>query len=257
MTSPKSMPLPLVGLPSDSTRIGAHPFQAVGEKYVRAISEVAGLAALMIPSILPLSQLPSLLDRLDGLLLTGARSNIEPHHYSDEPTYAGNLHDPSRDATTLNLIPLAIERRLPVLAVCRGLQEVNVALGGTLHQKVHEVPGFLDHREREGDTLDQQYGPSHAVELLRDGWLAEISGSTSQRVNSLHGQGIRTLAPGAVIEAVAPDGLIEAFRLDSAGTFLLAVQWHPEWRTAENPFYVGIFKRFAEACRARSATRIG
>jgi len=255
MTSPSPTPLALVGLPSDSTRIGAHPFQAVGEKYVRAATETAGLAAVVIPSVLPLAQLPALLDRLDGLLLTGARSNIEPHHYSDEPSYPGNLHDPSRDATSLNLIPLAIERRLPVLAICRGLQEVNVALGGTLHQKVHEVPGHMDHREQEGDPLEVQYGPAHSVELVSGGLLAGIAGGGSAMVNSLHGQGIRTLAAGAAIEAIAPDGLIEAFRLARDDMFLLAVQWHPEWRAGENPFYRGIFERFAQACRKHAAAR--
>jgi len=256
MNSPLPAPVPLVGLPSDATRIGAHPFQAVGEKYLRAVTEVAGLCALMIPSTLPLAQLPGLLDRLDGLLLTGARSNIEPHHYGTEASYAGNLHDAQRDATTLNLVPLAIERRLPVLAVCRGLQEVNVALGGSLHQKVQEVPGFSDHREREGDPLDVQYGPAHAVELMPGGLLAGIAGANSTMVNSLHGQGIRALAPGVVIEALAPDGLIEAFRLDDEDSFLLAVQWHPEWRAAENSFYAGIFQRFGDACRARAALRV-
>jgi putative glutamine amidotransferase len=257
MTPPALMPLPLVGLPSDSTRIGAHPFQAVGEKYVRAITEVAGMLAVAIPSVVPQEQLPALLDRLDGLLLTGARSNIEPHHYSNEASYPGNLHDPSRDATTLNLIPLAIERRLPVLAVCRGLQEVNVALGGTLYQKVQDVPGFSDHREREGDPLEVQYGPAHAIELAVDGILAQIAGGRHVMVNSLHGQGIRTLAPETVVEALAEDGLIEAFRLGGDDCFLLAVQWHPEWRAAENPFYTGIFKRFAAACRDHAALRHG
>lgn len=254
MTPPSSPPLPLIGLPSDGTRIGEHPFQAVGEKYIRAATESAGLATVMIPSILPLEHLPAVLDRLDGLLLTGARSNIEPHHYSEEPSYPGNLHDPHRDTTTLNLIPLAIERRLPVLAICRGLQEVNVALGGTLHQKVHEVPGHLDHRECPDDPLEVQYGPAHALELISGGLLAAINGGSSVMVNSVHGQGIRTLAAGAAIEAIAPDGLIEAFRLASDEMFLLAVQWHPEWRAEENPFYRGIFQRFGEACR-RHAVR--
>ncbi len=257
MPSPPSPPLPLVGLPSDSTRIGAHPFQAVGEKYVRAITEVSGALAVAIPSMLPPEQLPDLLDRLDGLLLTGARSNIEPHHYGNEPSYPGNTHDATRDATTLTLVPLAIERRLPLLAVCRGLQEVNVALGGSLHQKVQEVPGHADHRERADDPLDVQYGPAHAVELTAGGWLAGIAGGTSAMVNSLHGQGIRVLAPGTVVEARAPDGLIEAFRLDRDDTFLLAVQWHPEWRAAQTPFYAGIFRRFGEVCRARAAQRAG
>lgn len=242
-------PLPLIGLPSDSTRVGAHPFQAVGEKYLRAITETAGLPAIMIPSIIPSDQLDAVLDRLDGLLLTGSRSNIEPHHYSDEPSYPGNVHDPARDATTLSLVHRAIARGMPLLAVCRGMQEVNVALGGRLHQRVQDVPGLADHREREGDPLEVQYGPAHAVALTPGGILARLAGDNRAMVNSLHGQGVAHLAPGLVVEAFAPDGLIEAFRLADDTRFLLAVQWHPEWRASETLFYRATFETFADACR--------
>ena len=247
--------LPLIGLPSDSTRVGAHPFQAVGEKYLRAITETAGLPAIMIPSIIPSAQLDAVLDRLDGLLLTGARSNIEPHHYSDEPSYPGNVHDPARDATTLNLVHRAVERGMPLLAVCRGMQEVNVALGGRLHQRVQDVPGMADHREREGDPLEVQYGPAHAVALTPGGILARLADDSSAMVNSLHGQGMAELAPGLTVEARAPDGLIEAFRLADDTRFLLAVQWHPEWRAGETPFYRAIFECFGAACRRFSQAK--
>lgn len=243
---------PLVGLPTDSKPIGLHRYQAAGEKYVRALVDGSGVVPLMIPSMTPPLPLQDVLSQLDGLFLTGSYSNIEPHHYSG-PAHADLLHDPHRDATSLSLVPLAIAMRLPVLAVCRGLQEVNVALGGTLHQKVHEVAGFDDHREDLADPLDVQYGPKHPVHL--QGSLARIAGAGSAMVNSLHGQGIDRLAPGLVAEAVAPDGLVEGVRLDSPDTFLLAVQWHPEWKVRENPFYLGIFEAFAAACRARAATR--
>ena len=244
---------PLVGLPSDSKPIGHHRYQAVGEKYVRAIVEGAGAIPVMIPSMSPPLPLRELLQRLDGLFLTGSYSNIEPHHYSGPESYPGNLHDPARDATSLPLVSLAIEMRLPVLAVCRGMQEVNVALGGTLHQKVHDVDGLHDHREDEAADLDVQYGPGHPVALR--GSLARIAGSDTALVNSLHGQGVEKLGRGLVVEATAPDGLVEAVRLDSDDTFLLAVQWHPEWKVTQNPFYLGIFQEFAAACRARAALR--
>ena len=244
---------PLVGVPSDSKPIGLHRYQAVGEKYVRAIVEGAGAIPLLIPSMSPPLPLRELLGQLDGLFLTGSYSNIEPHHYSDAPSYPGNLHDPARDATSLAIVSLAIELRLPVLAVCRGLQEVNVALGGTLHQKVQEVAGLHDHREDLTAPLDQQYGPGHQVNL--SGSLARIAGAPTATVNSLHGQGIDRLGRGLLVEASAPDGLVEGVRLDSDETFLLAVQWHPEWKVTENPFYLGIFQEFAAACRARSAQR--
>ena len=252
---------PLVGLPSDRKQFGHHPFQAVGDKYLRAVVDGAGCLPLVIPSLTPPLDLRALLSNLDGLLLTGAHSNIEPHHYSDEPSYPGNLHDPARDATTLGIVPLAIGMRVPVLALCRGCQEVNVALGGTLYQKVHEEAGFADHRENPDDPLDLQYAPSHPIDLAPGGLLERIAGGPEARVNSLHGQGLRTLGRGLVVEATARDGLVEAVRLDDRGLFeepgpfLLAVQWHPEWRVGENPFYLGIFQAFAAACRERAKQR--
>ena len=246
--------LPRVGLPTDRKQIGPHPFLAVGEKYVRAVVEGAGGLPLLLPTLQPALSPEALLESIDGLLLTGAVSNIEPRHYTDDPSYEGNLHDPVRDATTLALVPLAIAKGIPVLAICRGFQEVNVALGGTLYQKVHEQPGFLDHRENPDDPLEKQYAPVHAVTFNPGGILAAIAASPSAQVNSLHGQGVAKLGRGLKVEAVAPDGLIEAFRHEGAG-FMLGVQWHPEWRVTENPFYLGIFKAFGDACRTRAAQR--
>ena len=245
---------PLVGLPTDRKQIGPHPFLAVGEKYVWAVVEGAAALPVLLPGLQPALPAAKLLEGLDGLLLTGSVSNIEPHHYSDEPSYEGNLHDPARDANTLALVPLALEMGLPVLAICRGFQEVNVALGGTLYQKVHEQPGFLDHRENLGDPLDKQYAPAHAVTFNPGGILAKVAGTPSAQVNSLHGQGVARLGRGLKVEAVAPDGLVEAFRHEGPA-FMLGVQWHPEWRVTENPFYLGIFKAFGDACRARAAQR--
>jgi putative glutamine amidotransferase len=244
---------PLVGLPADSKPIGLHRYQAVGEKYIRAVVEGAQALPLLIPSLEPTLDLEAMLSQLDGLLLTGAYSNIEPHHYDGGPSYEGNLHDPARDATSLSLVPLAIRMRVPVLAVCRGLQEVNVALGGTLHQKVQEVPGLDDHREDLESPLDEQYAPVHPVSL--SGSLARIAGGDTAMVNSLHGQGIDRVGRGLRVEAQAPDGLVEAVRLEDESAFLLAVQWHPEWKVADNPFYLGIFREFGAACRARAAHR--
>ena len=247
-------PLPRVGLPTDHKQIGAHPFLAVGEKYVRAVVDGAGCLPLLVPTLDPVLPLREVLAGLDGLLLTGAVSNIEPHHYSDESSYEGNLLDPRRDATNLPLIPLAIEMGVPVLAICRGFQEVNVAFGGTLYQKVHEQPGFMDHRENKDDPLDVQYGPAHDIALVPGGVLAGLAGDTRATVNSLHGQGVRRLGEGLVVEAQAPDGLVEAFRHDGQA-FMLAVQWHPEWKVRENAFYLATFRAFGDACRARAARR--
>lgn len=247
---------PLIGVPCDRKIIGPHPFQAVGEKYVRALVDAGVGTPLLIPVLDPPLPLEPLLAHLDGILLTGSHSNIEPHHYSDEPSYEGNFHDPQRDATTLSLIHVAVRMRIPLLAVCRGFQEVNVAFGGTLLQKVHETVGHHDHREDTSQPLDVQYGPAHALTLTPGGMLAKIAGSSSVMVNSLHGQGIRKLGRDLLVEGTAPDGLIEAVRLDTPDTWLLAVQWHPEWRVAENPFYLGIFQQFALAARRRAHARI-
>lgn len=244
-----------VGIPADTKTIGPQPYQAVGEKYIRAILDGASAQPLLIPSMHRGLDLDALLDHLDGLLLPGSPSNIEPHHYSDEESYEGNLHDPARDLTTLNLIPKAIAKGIPVLAVCRGFQEVIVAMGGSLHQKVHEVPGMMDHREDASLPLDVQYAPAHELALLKGGWLEKFAGASTVMVNSLHGQGLKTIGNNLIAEATAPDGLIEAVRLASDQTFLLAMQWHPEWKVLENPFYHNIFKAFGQACKARAEKR--
>ncbi len=247
---------PLIGIPCDRKIIGPHPFQAVGEKYVRAVVDAGVGTPLLIPSLAPPLILEALLAHLDGILLTGSVSNIEPHHYSDEPSADPSRHDPQRDATTLSLVEVAVRMRIPLLAVCRGFQEVNVAFGGTLLQKVHDTAGLHDHREDLGAPLDVQYGPAHALQLTPGGLLAGIAGTDEVRVNSLHGQGVRTLGRDLIVEATAPDGLIEAVRLESPDTWLLAVQWHPEWRVTQNPFYLGIFQHFAAAARRRAHLRV-
>ncbi|PPU88435.1 gamma-glutamyl-gamma-aminobutyrate hydrolase [Xanthomonas populi] len=246
--------VPLVGLPTDRIQQGPHPFLAAGEKYIRAVEAVVGAMPVLLPSLQPTLDAGVWLDRLDGVLLTGAVSNVEPHHDSDEPSWEGNLHDPARDATSFGLIPQALARGLPVLAICRGLHEVNVALGGWLYQRVHEVPGLADHREDRAAALDTQYGPAHLLQLQPGGCLASMSETAQVWVNSLHGQGIATLADGLVVEVTAPDGLIEAFRGAGPG-FLLAVQWHPQWRVTQHPFYRAIFQAFGEACRQYAAQR--
>lgn len=246
---------PLVIVPADRKMMGNHAYHSAGEKYLSALSLGAGVIPLILPSLSPPLPLSEILENADGLFLTGSYSNIEPHHYSNEPSYEGNLHDPHRDENSLPIIQLAIDMQIPVLAVCRGFQEVNVALGGSLHQKVHEVPGLNDHREDLDDSLDEQYADSHPVSLSEGKLLAKLAGKSDVMVNSLHGQGINTLADGLVVEATAPDGLIEAVSLRLAHPFFLAVQWHPEWKVGENPFYMSIFQAFGRACVARAKHR--
>lgn len=209
----------------------------------------------MLPVLADELDIDEILARVDGVLFTGSPSDIEPHHYDGTPSAPGTLHDPHRDALTLPLAQQALRDGIPVLAICRGFQELNVIMGGSLHQKVHELEGYHRHKENPGDTLDDQYGPSHPVDLVEGGLLHGLAAEPRVMVNSLHGQGVARLAEGVTVEAIADDGLIEAFRVDEASGFNLAVQWHPEWRVTENDFSMAIFKAFGDACRARAAER--
>jgi len=243
---------PLIGIPADRRMVGHHPFHMVGEKYARAVIDAAGAAPLLIPSLAEELGFEELIERLDGLLFTGSPSNVEPHHYDGPPSAPGTLHDPARDATTLPLIRHAVDAGLPVFGICRGFQEMNVAFGGTLHQKLHEVPGLLDHRDDERQPLEVQYGPAHEVTLEPGGLLRSLADGERIRVNSLHSQGIERLGPPLAVEARAPDGVIEAFRVRAATTFALAVQWHPEWKVMANPFSRALFAAFGKAAAERS-----
>ena len=246
---------PIVGVPSDRREYGPHPFHMVGEKYLLALIQAADVLPLMTPVLADDVEADDLLAQFDGIFLTGSYSDLEPHHYEGGPSAEGTLHDPYRDAVTLPLARRALDEGVPLLAVCRGCQELNVVLGGTLHQKVHEVPGYHDHRENKDEPLDVQYGPSHPVGLPENGLLRKLMGSDTAMVNSLHGQGIAKLADGVSVEAIADDGLVEAFRVDDVPGFALAVQWHPEWKATENEFSKVIFKAFGDACRERVAQR--
>lgn len=246
---------PLIGIPADRRVVGLHPFHMVGEKYARAVLDAADALPLIIPSLAEELRLDDLLGRLDGILFTGSPSNVEPHHYAGSPSAPGTLHDPARDATTLPLIRKAVQAGIPVLGICRGFQEMNVAFGGTLHQKVHEVPGYSDHRDDESQPLEVQYGPAHDVVLEPGGILRGLASTDRLRVNSLHSQGIARLGPGLVVEARAPDGLIEAFRVANAPRFAVAVQWHPEWQAISNPFSKALFAAFGSASRERAQSK--
>ena len=169
----------------------------------------------------------------------------------------GTAHDPARDATTLPLIRHSIDRGVPLFAICRGLQEVNVALGGSLHQLVHEVEGRRDHRSPKSPDTDVNYAPAHDVDIIEGGLLHHLLGERRVTVNSLHAQGVDRLAPRARLEATADDGQVEAFSVPDAPAFALALQWHPEHRALENPVSMKLFDAFAAACRSRAAARLG
>jgi putative glutamine amidotransferase len=243
---------PLIGIPADRRLLGPQAYHLAAEKYVTAALDAAGAIPVIVPAIGQELQYEGLFDSLHGLLFMGSPSNVEPHHYAGEPSEAGTLHDPHRDETTLPLIPRAVAEGVPVLGICRGFQEINVAFGGTLWQKLHEVPGFLDHREAKDQPIERQYAPVHEVTLAPGGLLQRLAGGADRlQVNSLHGQGVRELGSGLSIEARASDGVIEAFRVTAARRFALAVQWHPEWRVMDNAFSMALFAAFGAACRER------
>jgi putative glutamine amidotransferase len=252
--------LPIVGIVCDRKKLGDHAFHMVGEKYIDAVREGSGALPFLIPALTPPLDPHALLANVDGLLFTGSTSNVAPHRYSGPAARRHTLLDEARDATALPLMRAAEAASVPMLCICRGFQELNVAFGGTLHQHLHEVEGFGDHRV--GDTkkeLEEQYGPVHEVRVVPGGLLSELlpelpPGATFA-VNSLHGQGIDRLAHALRIEAEAPDGAIEAVSMDEAPGFLFGVQWHPEWRHAENPVSRAIFAAFGEALRLRARQR--
>jgi putative glutamine amidotransferase len=235
----------VVGIPTCATVFNNKMVHATPARYADALAGGAAVLSIMIPPMGPAQS--GLLERIDGLVVPGSASNVHPSNYGTETSLTPELHDPARDATTLPLIRGAFARGIPILAICRGIQELNVALGGTLHQNVHDKPGRYDHRGESGDVGALDFGPKHVVALT--GSLARIVRASEITVNSLHSQAIDILAFDLVAEATAEDGTIEAVSGANAPGFVLGLQWHPEWRYAENPASLAIFRAFGEACR--------
>jgi len=245
--------LPIVLVPACNRMLGEHPFHIVGRKYVEAV-RLAGALPLVVPRAEP-GELATLLALADGVLLTGSPSNVHPSHF-DEAVHDEDLPlDPDRDGWTLPFARAVLARGIPLFGICRGTQEVNVALGGSLHQAVQELGPYADHRADGSQPAAVQYGPAHTVQPVAGGRLASILGTAPVEVNSVHGQAVARLAEGLVAEAHAPDGLIEAFSMPAASGFNLCVQWHPEWRAAENPVSCRLFAAFGDAVRAYRAQR--
>jgi putative glutamine amidotransferase len=244
---------PVVGVPACRRMYEPHYYHVVGEKYLQAVAEAANCIPLIIPALGADMKLDVLIDLLDGLLLTGSISNVEPRHYDGSPSDPGTLHDPHRDEMTLPLIPDLIAAGMPLFAICRGFQEMNVAYGGSLHQKIKETGHYGDHAENPDNPLETQYGSSHGVDLTSGGLLTGITGKRHLQVNSLHHQGVDRLGDGLRVEATADDSLVEAFRVGGAPGFNLAVQWHPEWKPLENPDSTAIFDAFGDAVRDYSS----
>lgn len=251
------MPKPVVAIPADIREIEGNVWQATPNQYVRAAVKGAGVIPLLVPALESGHDFDEILDRVDGLLVSGSRTNVHPSLFGREATEADGPFDPARDATSLPLIRRALERGIPLLAICRGLQELNVALGGTLANEIQDIPGNWDHRKPDTTDLDTAYGIRQEVFVKEGSCLATVVGTGPVRVNSLHRQAISAAAPRLAVEAVAQDGTIEAVSVIGSKGFAVGVQWHPEYWVGSDAPSDNLFKAFGEAVRAYAETKLG
>ncbi|MBB4632793.1 gamma-glutamyl-gamma-aminobutyrate hydrolase family protein [Sphingosinicella soli] len=238
---------PVLGIICCQRTVGTEPAQAVIERYVRAAMQYADVAALLIPSLPDLMTAAEVAPRLDGVLLTGSPSNIEGNRYADEG--GEGPFDPGRDEIALSMVDAMIGRGRPVFGICRGFQEINVALGGTLRRDTSASDELIRHHAPGGVSFDAMFDHNHRVDLVPGGILARTYDTPSLDVNSVHFQGIGRLADGLTVEATAPDGLVEAYSATIGNSPVVAVQWHPEWHPEANPDSRTFFKLLGQTLR--------
>jgi putative glutamine amidotransferase len=254
----RAFPRAIVGIPASVRRIElGMAFHGSAEQYLRAVREEVGATAITIPGLSDLNNALEVLDLLDGVLLTGSFSNIHPSAYGESVTTAAGFYDEPRDSVTLPLIREAVRRGVPLFGICRGMQELNVAFGGSLFQQLHETEGNRDHRSDPNLPLDAQFEPAHEIDIRPCGVLAGLVGAGRAVVNSSHMQGVNRIGDGLFVEAQADDGVIEALSVNGARAFAVGVQFHPEWGARENPLYRALFQAFAAAVAKRAAGRAG
>ncbi len=247
---------PVVGIIGNSHAMNDRYFvHASGTMNSEAVADVAGCLPLIIPTDPRYVSVEDLLGLCDGFLLTGGRPNVHPSEYGAEETPAHGAFDRGRDAVVLPLIRACVDRGQPFLGICRGFQEVNVAMGGSLHPEIRELPGRMNHRMPPEGTLEEQFALRHAVRFTEGGVFHRLMGATEVMTNTLHGQGIDRPGPRIVIEGTAPDGTPEAIHVKDAPGFTLSVQWHPEWRAGEDPVSRPLFEAFGRACTDWAAGR--
>ena len=249
---------PIVGIIANSHRIeNRFPVQAVGERNLRAVADVSGAIPLMFSSIPEITDVGALLDVVDGVVLTGARANVHPTRFNTEPHEKHEPYDIHRDDVALAVSEACVARGVPLFGICRGLQEMNVAFGGSLHPEIREIPGRMNHRMPRLDNGEIHPDPKvvfadrHEVTLTPGGAFAKLLGCETIRVNSLHGQGILQPGQRVVVEGIAEDGTIEAIRIKDAPGFALGVQWHAEYDPQRNPINRALFEAFGAALTGR------
>src|SRR3982751_4084776 len=258
------MTKPVVGVIGSAHVVNdRHNVQLVGQRNMRAIAEVAGALPLMFAGTPDITDVDALLDAVDGILLTGGRANVHPTHFGVEPHPSHEPYDLDRDAVALALIDACVARGVPLFGICRGLQEMNVAFGGSLHPEIRDLPGRMNHRMPRLENGEIHPDPTvvfadrHEVRLAADGAFARILGCETIRVNSLHGQGIDVPGKRIVVEGVAEDGTIEAIRVAEAPGFALGVQWHAEYDPQKNPVNRKLFAAFGAALAENGSRRAG
>jgi putative glutamine amidotransferase len=249
------MPSPIIAIPADTREIEGYYWHATPNQYVNAVVKGTGATAIVIPALTEGNDIDSILDRVDGVMLSGSRTNVSPSLYGKEATESDGPYDPARDATTMELIRKTIDRGIPLLAICRGIQELNVALGGTLITEIQDGPDMWDHRRPDVPSRDGMYQIRQPVKIKEGSCLADFLGAGEVQVNSLHRQAIGERAPGLAVEAVADDGTVEAVSVIGAKNFAVGVQWHPEYWVESDAPSAKLFKAFGEAVRTYAAGR--
>jgi putative glutamine amidotransferase len=250
------VPKPVVAIPADFRTLDGNVWHATPHQYVRAAVEGSGVMTFLVPALESGNDADEILDRVDGVLVSGSRTNVHPSLYGQEATEADGPFDPGRDATSLPLIRRALERGVPLLAICRGIQELNVVLGGTLASEIQDMPGISDHRKPDVPELDIAYGIRQNVIVKEGSCLASVLGAGEIQVNSLHRQAISKAAPRLAVEAVAEDGTIEAVSVIDAKAFAVGVQWHPEYWVGKDGPSSTLFQAFGDAVRAYAAAKV-
>lgn len=241
---------PVIGIICNSHLINdQYAVQAAGQMNIEAIARVSGALPLLVPADPAMVSPDALLDTLDGVLLTGGRPNVHPEEYGEAPTDAHGEFDRDRDGLVLPLLRACIDRGQPLFAICRGFQELNVAMGGSLYPEIRDLPGRMNHRMPPDGTLEEKFELRHDVTFTEGGVFHRILGATTVRTNTLHGQGINQAGPRVVIEGRADDGTPEAIHIEGAPGFALGVQWHPEWNAANDPVSRPLFEAFGAAAR--------
>ncbi|KKL46992.1 hypothetical protein LCGC14_2340020 [marine sediment metagenome] len=248
------MARPVVGIIGNSYLLNdSYPVHAGGQMNTEAIAEVSGCLPLIVPSDPRFVSVEELLEVCDGFLLTGGRPNVHPEEYGEPETEAHGAFDRARDAIALALVRACVARGQPFLGLCRGFQEVNVAMGGSLYPEIRDLPGRMNHRMPPDGTIEEKFELRHDVTFTEGGVFHQVMGASKVLTNTLHGQGIKEPGPRVVIDGRADDGTPEAIYIKDAPGFTLAVQWHPEWNAAKDPVSRPLFEQFGAAVRAWAA----